>query len=278
MKEKILTVNNCPTISVIMGAYNCEETIERAIQSIQDQTYRNWELIVCDDCSTDSTYEILNRLAKEDKRIHVLHNEINLRLAATLNRCLSASKGEYIARMDGDDISLPERFEKQLEFLSNNNEYAVVGSSIIVFDDVHDNYIRVNDEYPTSKVLLKHVPFWHPTIMMRKSAYELLSGYNAEERTMRAEDVDIWFRFFEKGLNGYNILEPLYMYHEDLNDYKKRSIKAGIETAKVYFQGYRMLNFPCYTYVYSLRPIITALTPNAIMKIFHMAGNKRIKE
>ena len=98
-------------VSVIMASYNGEKYISDAIQSLLDQTFQDWELVICDDCSTDSTYQILKRYAeKYPDKFQVLHNEKNLRLAASLNRCIKCTRGEYIARMDDDDVSLPERF------------------------------------------------------------------------------------------------------------------------------------------------------------------------
>ena len=102
-----------------MGIYNCESTLERAIESIVNQTYGNWELIMCDDGSTDSTYEIAERYRDRfPEKIIILRNDKNMHLANALNKCLQAATGEYIARMDADDESLPERFEKQIMFLS----------------------------------------------------------------------------------------------------------------------------------------------------------------
>ena len=94
-------------ISIIMGAYNCEDTLSEAIDSIIQQTYKDWELIICDDGSKDNTLSIAKEYEKQYENIHVYKNEKNLGLNKTLNKCLSYAKGEYIARMDGDDISLP---------------------------------------------------------------------------------------------------------------------------------------------------------------------------
>ena len=114
-------------ISIIMGIYNCAETLPEAVESIICQTYENWELIMCDDGSTDGTYKIASEYKeKYPDKIFVLKNEENMGLNYTLNRCLESAKGEYIARMDGADISLPERLEKELVFLNAHPEYAIV--------------------------------------------------------------------------------------------------------------------------------------------------------
>ena len=97
-------------VSVLMGIYNCAKTLPQAVDAIRRQTYNNWELILCDDGSTDDTYLVAWELAAKDKRILLLRNEKNLGLNQTLNNCLAAATGEYIARMDGEDDCLPERF------------------------------------------------------------------------------------------------------------------------------------------------------------------------
>ena len=110
-------MKNRPLISVLMGIYNCAETLEDAVRCIMQQTYTNWELIICDDCSSDKTLEIALQLASKDKRIYVLKNAVNMTLAPSLNKCLSEAHGKYIARMDGDDVCALDRFEKELLFL-----------------------------------------------------------------------------------------------------------------------------------------------------------------
>ena len=106
-----------PQISVLMGIYNCADTLEEAVNSIINQTFNDWELIMCDDCSTDNTLEVAQKIAEKDSRIKVIKNEKNLTLAPTLNRCIEVASGKYVARMDGDDICDPTRFEKEIEIL-----------------------------------------------------------------------------------------------------------------------------------------------------------------
>ena len=105
-----------PDISVIMSVYNGETYLEEAIESIRQQTFQNWELIVINDCSTDATTAILADVSHKDERIKVFTNECNLRLPTSLNKAITHSVGKYIARMDADDISFPDRLEKQFAF------------------------------------------------------------------------------------------------------------------------------------------------------------------
>lgn len=258
-----------PLVSIIMGAYNCENTICDCVESILKQTYENWEFIICDDCSSDHTLEILKKYAQNDKRICVLHNEKNMRLAASLNRCLEVAQGDYVARMDADDISMPERLERQVEFLETHSEYDVTGCNRIVFDENGDKGIRKSIEYPDKQVLSRDVPFAHPTIMMKKSVYDDLGGYTSSAATVRAEDLDLWIRFFEKGFRGYNMQEVLYKYREGKTDYQKRSLSAGIQTSKVYWNGYKKLHIPYLKRIWVLKPILAAMIPDTIMMKHH---------
>ena len=114
-----------PDISVIMSVYNGETYLEEAIESVRNQTFKNWELIIINDCSTDSTAEILAGFASKDERIKVHPNEVNLKLPKSLNKAISLSTGKYIARMDADDICLPDRFEKQYKFMEENPDISL---------------------------------------------------------------------------------------------------------------------------------------------------------
>ena len=115
-----------PKISVLMPIYNTqEEHLREAIESILNQTFSDFELIVIDDCSTDTTGEILKRLAERDERVKVHPNEVNLRLPSSLNKAISLARGRYIARMDADDIALPERLERQYAFMEAHPNVAL---------------------------------------------------------------------------------------------------------------------------------------------------------
>ena len=117
-----------PKVSIIMATYNCEDTLRKSVNSIVSQTFSDWEFIICDDCSTDGTYEILLEYKNQypDKFV-ILHNKVNSKLPFSLNRGLEVARGEYIARMDGDDEALPDRLEKQVAFLDSHSEYSEIG-------------------------------------------------------------------------------------------------------------------------------------------------------
>lgn len=126
--------SNLPLISVLIPVYNVEAFVKEAILSICNQSYKNIEIIVVDDCSTDNTYNIVAELVPNDARIKLFKNNKNSKIVKTLNFALEQSKGDFIARMDGDDISAPQRLEKQLNFLLKHPQYALVGSHVTTID------------------------------------------------------------------------------------------------------------------------------------------------
>ena len=177
-------------ISVLMGIYNCADTLRQAVSSIQDQTYPDWELILCDDGSSDATYVTAEKLAAEDSRIILLRNEGNLGLNKTLNNCLKAATGEYVARMDGDDDCLPERFERQLTFLEEHPEYQITSCPMILFDE-HGEWGHTSvPERPTPEEVVCGTAITHAAVMMRRACMVAVGGYSEDSRTLRVEDVD----------------------------------------------------------------------------------------
>lgn len=260
---------NNELVSVIMGVYNCEKTVGKCIESVLNQTYTNWEFIICDDCSTDKTLDVLKAYAKKDPRIKIIQNKKNSKLAYSLNHCLKYCNGVYVARMDADDECMSKRLEIQVDFMNLHKEMAVVGSSAKIFDGEKITGIRRIEENPTKTDVLKGPAFMHPTIMMRKNVYDILNGYTVAKRTVRGQDWDLWFRFFAKGYKGYNLQEPLLIYHESTGDYKKRTLKTAIMYTQTALIGYRLLKVPIYKYVYAIKPIIAVLIPNRILEIYH---------
>ncbi|EOH9579889.1 glycosyltransferase family 2 protein, partial [Campylobacter jejuni] len=167
-----------PLVSIVMPCYNRQEYIVDAIESILNQTYSNFEFIIIDDCSTDNTYEIVKKYAENDKRIIVLKNEKNQGIVYALNRGFSIAKGKYIARMDDDDISLPNRLEKQVEYMEANLNITVLGSFIEVFNEKFEKcYSWVCEDDPEILSILINFfnPMCHPSVMIRR---EFLNFYN----------------------------------------------------------------------------------------------------
>lgn len=248
-------------ISVLMGIYNCENTLEQAIGSILNQTYKNWELILCDDGSTDNTYLVAKKLAQKDSRIKLLKNEKNCGLNITLNHCLKNADGEYIARMDGDDECVPDRFERQVSFLNSQHKFDIVSSEMIFFDENGDWGKNSVMKYPQSKDVVTGSPICHAPVMMRKKCMVDVNGYTEDTKMLRVEDVNLWIKLYAKGYRCYNIQEPLYKMRNDKNALNRRKYIYRINSVYVRLQGCRLLGLGPLCYLKALKPMIIGLVP-----------------
>lgn len=271
-----------PKISVIMGIYNCASTLEEALNSLLSQTYQDFEVIMCDDGSSDNTIAVAEKYCQRyPNRFLLLKNEINLGLNKTLNKCLKQASGEYIARMDGDDISLPTRFEKEVNFLDNHPDFSIVATKMIYFDEKGDWGVSNSIEYPQISDFNKHSPFFcHATCMIRKNAFLDVKGYSEDPRTLRFEDCHLWYKLYAKGYKGYNIQEPLYKMRDDHNAFKRRTFKSRMNAVYVKYVGFKMLKMPWYMYLYIIKTlfisIILGIIPSNIYKYIHQ-NNKNIQ-
>jgi len=253
-----------------MSVYNCEKYLSDSINSILQQTYKDFELIICNDASTDRSEKILFEFQKRyPNKIIVIKNRVNSKLAYSLNQCLKHAKGEYIARMDADDISLPNRLEKQIQFLEKHKEFHLVGTSMIPFDEMGDRSPRIKKKIPTKFDMLKTVCFHHATILIRTKTINSLGGYLDIPRTIRVEDADLWFRFFAKGFKGYNLYEPLYKVRESIFDLNRRTFRTRINAVKTRLFGFHVLKFPWYYYIFVIKPLFVGLIPKEIIYFYH---------
>lgn len=184
---------NTPKVSVLMSVYNGERYLGEAIDSILNQTFTDFEFVIIDDASTDSTAAILD--SYPDARLVRLKNETNLGLTQSLNRGLAVVRGEYVARMDADDISLPERLAKQVNYLDTHPEVGVVGAQVNFIDTEGRSLGPVT--YPTDPLLIDWTMLlsnrlWHPLAMFRRDLVQTLGGYNQDFAF--AQDYDLWLR------------------------------------------------------------------------------------
>lgn len=258
-------------ISILMGIYNCADTLPAAIDSILAQTYSDWELILCDDGSSDATYAVAESYRQQyPQKIILLQNKKNMGLNYTLNRCLEHASGEYIARMDGDDISLPARFEKELQALKEDPELAVVSCSMLYFDENGD-YARSGSvcEYP-DKALLVHGPVHcHAPCMLRAAVIRQVGGYSVDKRLLRVEDWHLWLKIYAAGGKGRNLSEPLYKMRDDRAAASRRKFKYRLNEAYVASLAVKMLKLPKWKYIFTLRPILVGLLPKPLYLYLH---------
>lgn len=258
-----------PKISVIMGVYNCASTLPDAIMSIQAQTVSDWEFIICDDGSIDETWKIASEFQRQDSRIVLLKNDKNLGLNATLNKCLSVARGKYIARMDGDDICVPERFEKELALYSEHPEAGVVSCSMNFFDDDGVFGKIIYNAAPQPKDLLYGSLFCHAGALMRRDILLALGGYSERDDTRRVEDYDLWVRMYAAGYRGFNTQEILYSMRDDRNAISRRTFQNRVNESKTVLRAGKAFGCGYMTYIQALIPILKGFCPTWLYKYLH---------
>jgi glycosyltransferase involved in cell wall biosynthesis len=204
-----------PVVSVVMAVYNGLPFLDAAIRSVREQNFADFEIIIVNDGSTDGSGVVLAAHARDDSRVRIIEQE-NRGLVRALNRGLSVARGRYIARMDADDLALPDRFTKQVRFLDAHPDIAVVGGAIELIDE-SDRPLGIV-RYPLTpdevrERLLEGSPLAHPAVMMRRSVIEEAGGYRPQYRY--AQDYDLWLRLAERH-HLANLPDVLVRYREHL--------------------------------------------------------------
>lgn len=256
--------SSAPSVSVIMSAYNAENDIAAAIESILAQTYTDFEFIVIDDGSKDKTAEIVERYAAQDERIRFCPQE-NTGLTIALNKGVNLARGQYIARQDCDDLSYPQRFEQEVKYLEGHPDVVLVGSNAndLYPDGFTSEWGHYEDEELQKIVFLK-TPFPHSTIMMRADVCHRLDGY--DERRKTSQDMEMWMRLAKVGKIGM-IKEPLIQRFvgEDTISAKRRWRQTYDALCS------RLKHNPIHKHpgaiYYTLRGLVIGLLPHFIIKL-----------
>lgn len=226
-----------PLVSVIIPIYNAAPYLKEAIESITNQTYKNLEIILVDDCSTDNSFEIAESF--KDERIKLYKNQKNLKISKTLNFAISKTKGEYIARMDADDISDLTRIEKQISFLENHQDIDFCGTAIRFFGEIEQDLFYKENITDIRDEILQGTPFGHATTIFRskiKKELIYIDEYSGKE------DLALFSTLLINGHNGYNLNELLYKYRITGNQtvFKKSGEKITFNKSKKEI-GYNIL-------------------------------------
>jgi len=265
-------------VSIIMAAYNADKYITKSIQSMIDQTFTEFELILIDDGSTDQTKSLIQYFSENDDRIFPIFNEENLGLTKNLNMAIEMAKGDYIARMDADDISYLSRLEKQFNFLENNSNIDLVGTASNEIDE-NGGFIRmriVPEKHDDIIFLLPKVnPITHSTVMFRKKSFAKLNFYNEYYKT--TQDYELWFRAVGAGLKFHNLQEILLKYRMDKNYNKRKSLKYRLYDFKLRINGFNNINLPYYKYYYAFIPLILGIFPNRYYYLLKNLDPRRYK-
>lgn len=213
-------------ISLIMASYNDEpEYLSVAIESIIKQTFQDWELIIVDDSDAISTKECIDEYAEKDRRIQVIRNKNKkYGFVPALNIGLELAQGEYVGRMDGDDVSYPQRLDKEVKYLEEHDDVDVIGTQTAIIDEKGTRTSKI--EFPACGRKFRlfqmfRCPMQHGTILMRRSLID--KGVRYDESFKRSEDLELWLRLQKQGYRLYNIQEILYDFRIEAGYAKKRS-------------------------------------------------------
>lgn len=218
-------MRSSPLVSVLMSVYNGEPYLRLAVESILNQTFTDFEFIMVDDGSTDSTWSVLIEYAPRDSRVVVVRNEKNIGLTRSLNKALALAKGKYIARQDADDLSLSERLEKQVSYLESHSSVGLLGTSYEVISN--DGQVLTVERMPTQnkvlqKKLLNQNCFGHGSVVIRRVCFDRVGSYRTAFKY--AQDYDLWLRIAEH-FEVANLSESLYQYRVHLQSINARQVK-----------------------------------------------------
>jgi glycosyltransferase involved in cell wall biosynthesis len=220
-----------PQITVLMSVYNGEKFLRKAVDSILDQTYKNFEFLIINDFSTDSSRDII--LSYNDPRIKLIDNEKNIGLTRSLNKGIGLAQGEYIARMDCDDISLPERLAKQITFMDSNPEVGVCGTWAKIIGESEDIWRYPTDADTIRCSLLFGSVLVHSSVIIRRKFFKLHNlSYN--EQLQQSQDYDLWVRCAQL-FPLRNIAEILLLYRlhdQQVGNVFSNNQKEGANTVR----------------------------------------------
>lgn len=258
-----------PHISILIGVYNEALTIDACFASIHAQTYDDYEIICIDDCSTDGTQDILLSWQKRftPDQLIILHNPKNYGLTRSLNTALKKARGQYIARIDGDDIWEPAKLEKQVAFLKSHPDYGIVGCNHtnVYKGNITPKQILLPETHEEiSQKLFRRNPFAHSCILAKTDLLRQVGGYNTN--IYYGQDYDLWLRCF-----------PLTRFHNLQESLCARNISGGISVTKQDAQMWQSIKtrikyihkyrYNLKNYFYLLEPLGVILTPDGIKKL-----------
>jgi len=259
-------------VSIIMPVYNASRFLEESIQSVLAQTYTNFELIIINDGSKDGSFEIIQKYQKQDKRILIIDNKKNLGVVKCLNIGLRKSSGDYIARIDADDIWFPEKLMKQISFLRNNPNISLLGSSVIPINKsgeekgkkIFNDQVFLEGE-KLKEYLFKRNPFCHSSIIFPASIINEIGAY--DENFINSEDYEFWFRILSKK-EGTIKEEKFVKYriYPEMISLKKRKEQTWY-AIKAKVKGIKYFKKPLYYYSYLIFDLIDLIRPKFLSKL-----------
>ena len=267
-----------PEISVLMGLYYQRDSLQllrRSIRSSLEQSFSNFEFLICDDGSSQMARSCIRTFAEKDPRIRMVERCDLFTLSAKLNACLREAKGPFIARMDDDDYSHPDRFEKQVSYLKENPGINICGSNVELWENGRYIGKQKLPEHPDVKDFLFTQPYIHPSIMFRRSALLTVEGYSEDKRCILCEDYDLLLRLYEKGCQGVNLQECLLDYTVSDTAKSGRKMPARWNEVVTRYRRFRSLNLLPLAWPYVIKPIAVGLLPKKIVQEMKKKRNEK---
>lgn len=251
-----------------MSVYNGEVNVRETIDSMLAQSFKDFEYIIIDDASTDNTYQILKEYQQKDSRIVLLKNSQNLGLTKSLNKAIGYARGKYIARIDAGDISLPQRLQKQVDYMESHPDIGLLGTAIrIVYRLSAENEIETDITLPANheeilKMMRRMNPFGHVTVMFKTDLFRSLGGY--DESFIVGQDGELWARMIQKtrvyNLHDVLVIAPMHPFSISIiNNNKQLRTRLRLCIRKI-----RWKISPWYYFVYMLKPLLLLLIPTSI--------------
>ncbi|MFV0497906.1 MAG: glycosyltransferase family 2 protein [Candidatus Fimivivens sp.] len=257
-----------PLISVIMGVYFLKaETgvLARAVRSVLDQSFSDFELIICDDGSSAPAQALLEQMAAIDTRVKIVRRGDAITLPQKLNFCLSCATGPFIARMDDDDFSHPQRLEQQYDFLVQHPGVAFVGCNVNRVFGTGETTPLTLPALPQPQDFRFAMPYIHPTLLFRREALETAGGYCEKKYCLLCEDYDLLLRLYQLDFKGANLQSILFDYAMMGVEEKPKKYRFRINEATVRFIRFRHLGMLPQALPYVVKPLMVGLLPRSLL-------------
>lgn len=265
--------NDTPIVSVAMGVLYKQESLsrlQRSVKSVLDQTFRDFEFLICDDGSSAAANHFLDECCQQDSRIRLLRPGDKFDLASKLNVCLWEARGTYIARMDDDDYSIPERFQRQVELLNKRKNISFVGSNVSLMRNGELCGERLLPEHPHIKDFYMTQPYIHPTLMFRKEALDAVGGYSEDKRQVLCEDYDLLLRLYAAGYQGMNLQDKLLEYTLPDDAKGNRKMRHRWNEAVTRWERFQELGKIPRALPYVVKPLVVGLLPERVLMYLKM--------
>lgn len=248
-------------ITVLMSVYNDASYLQEAVESILDQTFTNFEFLIFDDASTDGSNEILQQYAARDNRIKLITNQTNRGLGFNLAQGIEIARSPWIARMDADDIALPNRLELQLNYVKANPDVSILGGCAIDVDS-NGQFIserKVPTNYQQIRKLIWTNPFIHGTVLLNKADILKVGSYS--NKLAKRQDYDLWFRCAKAGLKFANLTQPLIKYRFTDNTLQRNNWKVALVHVRIGWGGCWQIKASPFAYVAITKQLVIVLLP-----------------